>query len=158
MERAMQDVIRVHCFGCGALNERGLQIKSYWEGDEVVCRWLPQPHHIGYPGILYGGMIASIVDCHCLWTATAHAYRRAGEEMRDGDFRFFYVTGALKVNYRKPVPIDRPVELRARLAEFAEKKVTVNCDVLSGGTPAADAEVLAVRVPAGPAAARASRA
>jgi len=151
MERAMQDVIKVHCFGCGALNERGLQIKSYWEGDEVVCRWQPQPHHIGYPGILYGGMIASIVDCHCLWTATAHAYRRAGEKMREGDTRHLYVTAALKVNYRKPMPIERPVELRARLVEFAEKKISVACDVLSGGALAADAEVVAVRVPAGPA-------
>ncbi len=149
MERALQDIIKVHCFGCGALNERGLHIKSRWEGDEVVCRWQPQAHHIGYPGILYGGMIASIVDCHCLWTATAHAYRRAGQEMQEGVFRYSYVTAALKVNYRKPVPIDRPVELRARLAEFAEKKVAVHCDVLSGGALAADAEVLAVRVPAG---------
>ena len=146
MERAMQDVIRVHCFGCGALNERGLQIKSHWEGDDVVCRWQPQAHHIGYPGILYGGMIAAIVDCHCMWTATAHAYRRAGEEMRDGNVRYPYVTGALKVNYRKPVPIERAVDLRARVVEFAEKKVTVKCDVFSGGTLAADAEVLAVRV------------
>ena len=146
MERALQDVIKVHCFGCGALNERGLQIKSHWDGDEVVCRWQPQPHHIGYPGTLYGGMIASIVDCHCLWTATAHAYRRAGEELREGAFRHSYVTGALKVNYRKPVPIDRPVELRARLADFAERKVLVRCDVLTDGALAADAEVLAVRV------------
>ena len=150
MERAMQDVIRVHCFGCGALNERGLQIKSYWEGDDVVCRWQPQAHHIGYPGILYGGMIAAIVDCHCMWTATAHAYRRAGEEMREGDPRYFYVTGALKVNYRKPVSIERPVELRARVAEFAERKVTVTCGVLSAGAQVADAEVIAVRVPASP--------
>jgi len=150
MERAMQDVIRVHCFGCGSLNERGLQIKSYWQGEEVVCHWQPQPHHIGYPGILYGGMIAAIVDCHCIWTATAHAYRSAGEEMREGDARYFYVTAALKVNYRKPVPIDRAVELRARVTEFAGKKVTVRCDVLSGGALAADAEVLAVRAPVGP--------
>ena len=147
MERALQDVIKVHCFGCGALNERGFQIKSFWEGDDVVCRWRPQAHHIGYPGILYGGIIAAIVDCHCMWTATAHAYRRAGEEMRDGDIRHAYVTGALKVNYRKPVPIDRPIELRARLSEVGERKVTVRCDVLSAGAIAADAEVIAVRAP-----------
>ena len=147
MERAMQDVIKVHCFGCGALNERGLQIKSYWESDDVVCRWQPQAHHIGYPGILYGGLIAAVVDCHCMWTATAHAYRRAGEEMRAGGARHMYVTAALKVNYRRPVPIDRPVELRARIAEFADRKVSVLCDVLSDGGLAADAEVLAVRAP-----------
>ena len=81
MERALQDILKVHCYGCGALNERGLQIKSFWVGEEVVCAWQPKPHHIGHPGILYGGMIASVVDCHCIWAASAHAHRRAGIEM-----------------------------------------------------------------------------
>jgi len=57
--RALQDVLKVHCFGCGSLNEQGLQIKSHWQGDELVCHWQPLPHHIGHPGIVYGGTIAS---------------------------------------------------------------------------------------------------
>jgi acyl-coenzyme A thioesterase PaaI-like protein len=147
METAMQDRIKVHCFGCGALNEHGLQIKSFWDGDEVVCTWQPKPHHIGHPGILYGGTIASVVDCHCIWTAAAYAYRQAGAEM-DGAIRYPYVTASLKIDFRKPVPINRPLKLRARVIQFAERKATVSCDVHSDHGVSAVAELLAVRVPA----------
>ena len=146
VDRALQDVIQVQCFGCGALNEHGLQIKSFWAGDEVVCAWRPKPYHIGHPGILYGGLIASVVDCHCIWTASAHAYRRAGMEMKD-ELRFPFVTGGLSINYRKPVPIDHAVELRARVADFSERKTIVKCTVSSRGLACAEAEVVAVRVP-----------
>lgn len=145
MFRAMQDEVPIHCFGCGALNERGLQIKSFWAGDEVVCAWRPQPHHIGYPGILYGGLIASVVDCHCIWTASAYAHRAAGVEM-NGASRFPYVTAALNVNYRKPVPIDQAIDLRARVIEFGERKAIVHCNVSCQGIVSAEAEVVAVRM------------
>ena len=144
MTRAMQDVTPVHCFGCGSLNAQGLQIKSFWSGDEVLCAWRPQPHHIGYPGILYGGMIACVVDCHCAWTAVAYAHRMAGVEM-DGTMRFPYVTGSLTVNYRKPIPIDSAIELRARVVEFAERKALVKCVVTAKGVTCADADMVAVR-------------
>ena len=145
MIKAMQDAVPVHCFGCGALNERGLQIKSFWAGEDVVCAWRPQPHHIGHPGILYGGMIASVIDCHCIWTASAFAYRAAGVEM-EGALRFLYVTAALTVNYRKPVPIDQAIDLRARVVECGERKSLVQCKVSSRGILCADAEVVAVRM------------
>ena len=144
MARAMQDVTPVHCFGCGSLNARGLQIKSFWSGDEVLCAWRPEPHHIGHPGILYGGMIACVVDCHCVWTASAYAHRAAGVEM-DGTLRFPYVTASLTVNYRKPVPIDSAIELRARVVEFGERKALVKCLVTAKGVPCADADMVAVR-------------
>jgi len=144
MVRAMQDVTPVQCFGCGSLNAQGLQIKSFWSGDEVLCAWRPQPHHIGYPGILYGGMIACVVDCHCTWTAVAHAHRAAGIEM-DGTLRFPYVTGSLTVNYRKPVPIDSAIELRAKIVEFGERKALVKCVVTAQGVTCADADMVAVR-------------
>lgn len=147
MARAMQDVIKIQCFGCGALNEQGLQIKSFWAGDEVVCAWRPKPHHIGHPGILYGGLIASVVDCHCIWTASAHAYRRAGLQMAD-ELRFTYVTGGLSIRYKKPVPIEHAVELRARVAQFDDRKTIVTCTVTSGGVTRAEAEVVAVPLPA----------
>ena len=145
MTRAMQDVIPVHCFGCGSLNAHGLQIKSFWSGDEVLCAWRPELHHIGHPGILYGGMIACVVDCHCVWTASAHAHRAAGVEM-DGTLRFPYVTASLTVNYRKPVPIDSAIELRARVVEFGERKALVKCLVTAKGVPCADADMVAVRI------------
>lgn len=148
MVHAMQDLMPVHCFGCGALNEQGLQIKSFWAGEDVVCAWRPKPHHIGHPGILYGGMIASVIDCHCIWTAVAHAHRAAGVEI-DGTPRFAYVTAALSVNYRKPVPIDSAIDLRARVVQSGERKAIVKCTVTCRGVVCADAELVAVRMPAG---------
>lgn len=146
MEHALQDIAKVHCYGCGALNGHGLQIKSFWAGDDVVCAWRPQPHHIGHPGILYGGMIASVVDCHCIWTACAYAHRAAGVPI-EGTLRYAYVTAALKVNYRKPVPIGNAIDLRARVTEFGERKAIVHCKVSSQGILCAEAEVVAVRMP-----------
>lgn len=145
MHTAMQDIMPIHCFGCGALNEHGLQIKSFWLGEEAVCAWRPKAHHIGHPGILYGGMIASAVDCHCIWTAMADAHRRAGIEM-DGTPRFAFVTGTLSVRYRNPVPIEQAIELRARVAEARERKTVVRCTVSCRGTLCAEAELVAVRV------------
>jgi acyl-coenzyme A thioesterase PaaI-like protein len=152
MERALQDIAPVHCYGCGSLNPHGLQIKSFWAGDEVVCAWRAQPHHIGYPGILYGGILAAIVDCHALWTATAFAYRAAGVEFGGAEGGFGFVTASLKVDYRRPVPVDRPLELRARVTESTGKKSFVACTVICDGATSAEAEVLAVRarMPASP--------
>lgn len=142
----MQDEAPVHCYGCGALNAHGLQIKSFWAGEDVVCAWRPQPYHIGHPGILYGGIIASVVDCHCIWTASAYAHRAAGVEMKD-TLRFPYVTAGLTVNYRKPVPIGEAIELCARVADFGERKALVRCRVHCRGVLCAEAEAVAVRMP-----------
>lgn len=148
-ESAMQDRVKVQCYGCGSLNPHGLQIKSFWAGDEVVCVWRPGAEHIGHPGVLYGGLIASVVDCHCIWTAAAHAYRRAGREM-SGTLEYAYVTASLRVDYRKPVPIEQAVELRARETEFTGRKSIITCAVTSRGVLCAQAEVVAVLVTARP--------
>lgn len=148
MQHAMQDLMPNQCFGCGAHNAHGLQIKSFWAGEDVVCAWRPQPHHIGHPGILYGGMIASVIDCHCIWTAVAHAHRAHGAEMNETP-RFLYVTASLTVNYRKPVPIDSAVELRARVSESSERKAIVECTVTCRGVVCADARLVAVRMSTG---------
>jgi acyl-CoA thioesterase FadM len=147
MERAMQDRLPVHCFGCGALNEHGLQIKSFWSGEEVVCAWRPRPYHIGHPGVLYGGLIASVVDCHCIWTAAAHAARQAGIELDEAQ-SITFVTGTLTISYRKPIPIEQAIELRARVVDFTERKSVVKCSVSSRGVLCAEAEMIAVRISA----------
>ena len=137
--RALQDVMKVHCFGCGSLNDKGLQIKSHVEGEEVVCRWQPPPHHIGHPGIVYGGTIASIIDCHSMWTASA----QSGQLESGGPT---VVTARLAVNYLKPAKIDLPLELRARVTDKSERRFNVACRVLQDGVEVANAEVVAVRV------------
>ena len=83
-EKAIQDYYPdnvSHCYGCGRLNERGLQIKSYWLGDEAVCIYQPRPEHTAIPGYVYGGLIASLIDCHCTGTAAAASYQAAGRAM-----------------------------------------------------------------------------
>jgi predicted CxxxxCH...CXXCH cytochrome family protein len=80
-EKAFQDYYEdavSYCYGCGRLNEQGLQIKSRWEGEEAVCRYTPRPYHMAIPGFVYGGLIASLIDCHSTGTAAAAAYRAEG--------------------------------------------------------------------------------
>ena len=142
--RALQDVLKVQCFGCGALNAQGLQIKSRWEGDELVCRWRPPPHHIGHPGFVYGGTIASVVDCHAISTAMATHCRETGTDIATAAVPT--VTGRLTVNYLKPARIDAELVLRARVIDAGVRRVTVRCRVLQDGEECAVAEVITVRL------------
>jgi acyl-coenzyme A thioesterase PaaI-like protein len=135
-----------HCYGCGRLNEQGHKIKSFWDGDESVCTVWPEPYHIGMKGIVYGGFIASIIDCHSTGTAAAAAYRREGREMgTDPSLRF--VTASLHVDYLKPTPIEGPVELRSRVREAGERKVIVDTDLMVNGILCARGTVVAVKIP-----------
>src|SRR5512147_2653978 len=113
-----------HCYGCGRLNEHGHQIKSYWDGDESVCHFVPKPYHIAIPGYVYGGLLASLIDCHGTGTAAAAAYRAEKRDMgTEPAFRF--VTASLKVDYLKPTPLDEPLEIRGRVLEVKGRKVIV---------------------------------
>ena len=144
--RALQDRLQVHCFGCGTLNAHGLHIKSRWEGDEFVCVWQPRPEHIGHPGYVYGGTIASVVDCHAIWAALSAHCREAGHDLSSGPPPFAVVTASLRVNYLKPALVAQPLELRARIVEHAERKSVVACSVRQGAVECATAEVITVRV------------
>ena len=135
-----------HCYGGGRLNPDGLQIKSRWEGDEAVCTFTPRAYHTAIPGYVYGGLIASLIDCHSTGTASAAAHREAGREMgTDPALRF--LTAALHVNYLKPTPIDVPLEVRARVQEVKGRKVVVASRLLANGQVCATGEVVAVQVP-----------
>ena len=146
--KAIQDRIpHNHCYGCGAENPHGLQIKSFWDGKESVCTYTPRPEQSAGPTqYLYGGTIASIVDCHCVGTSIANYYAREGREIGEGA-PIWCVTGTLTVRYLKPVRIDRPVRLRATIRDCTDRKTTLDCEVLSGGDLAATGEVIAIRVP-----------
>jgi acyl-coenzyme A thioesterase PaaI-like protein len=144
--RALQDRLPVRCFGCGTLNAHGLHIKSRWEGDEFVCIWQPRPEHIGFPGCVYGGTIASVVDCHAIWASLSVRCRDAGHDLRSGPPPFAVVTGSLRVSFLEPASVAKPLELRARLVEHGERKSVVACRVLQGSMECATAEVVTVRV------------
>jgi acyl-coenzyme A thioesterase PaaI-like protein len=148
-QKAFQDYYPDHlsyCYGCGRLNEHGLQIKSYWDGDETLAIFTPQPHHIAIPGYVYGGLIASIIDCHGTGTAAAAAYRAEGRAM-DTDPPLRFVTASLHVDFLKPTPLGIPLEVRGQIKEIKGRKVVVSVGVSARGQVCARGEVVAVQMP-----------
>lgn len=135
-----------HCYGCGRLNADGYHVKSRWEGDESVSTVVPRPHHVSVPGFVYGGYIASVIDCHSTGTAAAAAHRAAGREIADGPLPRF-LTGTLKVEYLAPTPLGVPLELRSRVLEVKGRKVTVATDLTANGRLCARGEAVLVQVP-----------
>ncbi|MEK7783862.1 MAG: PaaI family thioesterase [Chloroflexota bacterium] len=148
-QKAFQDYYPdqlAHCYGCGRLNEHGLQIKSYWDGDESVCIFRPGPYHTAIPGYVYGGLIASLIDCHSTGTASAAAYRAQGREM-DTDPPLRFLTASLHVDYVRPTPIDGLLEVRARVKEIKGRKVVITSTLSAGGEVCARGEVVTVQMP-----------
>lgn len=135
-----------HCYGCGRLNEYGLHLKSYWDGEETVATFLPRPYHIAIPGYVYGGLIASIIDCHGTGTAAAAAYRAEGRAM-DTEPPLRFVTASLHVDYVRPTPLGVPLEVRGRVKEVKGRKVVVAATVSAEGVVCARGEVVAVQMP-----------
>lgn len=135
-----------HCYGCGRLNEHGLQIKSYWDGEESVCIFLPKPYHTAIPGYVYGGLIASLIDCHCTGTAAAAAYCAEGRTM-DTKPALRFLTASLHVDYLSPTPLGEPLEIRASVKEIKGRKVVVAAKLSTKGELCARGEVVAIQVP-----------
>lgn len=144
---AIQDQIpNNHCYGCGTENPLGMQIKSHWDGDVSKCTYVPRPEQCAGPTqYLYGGTIASLIDCHSVGTAMSAFYRREGRETGDPP-EIWCVTARLSVDYLKPTAIDHPVELHATIDAMTDKKAVVQTTVYSNGAAVAKGEVVAVRV------------
>ncbi|HNY96344.1 MAG TPA: PaaI family thioesterase [Smithellaceae bacterium] len=135
-----------HCYGCGSLNEKGLQIKSFWNGEESVCTYTPRDYHTAIPGFVYGGLIASLIDCHSTGTASAAKYRAEGREMgSDPPLRF--VTASLHVDYLLPTPIGVPLEVRGKVKMIKGRRVVVETRLLAEGKVCAQGEVVVVQMP-----------
>ena len=135
-----------HCYGCGRLNEHGLHIRSAWDGDETVAVLTPRPYHTAIPGYVYGGLIASFVDCHGTGSAALAAYRAAGRAP-DTEPPLRFVTASLKVDYLRPTPMGVPLEARGRIAEVKRRKITVDIEVTAAGAVCAKGQVVAVLMP-----------
>ncbi len=133
------------CFGCGVHNQEGLQIKSFWDGEESVCHWSSEKKYQGWPNLLNGGILATLVDCHCMGSAMADAYKREDRSL-DSDPIYRYATGTLTVKYIRPTPNNKPLELRAKVKEVKGRKTTLECKVLVEGEVTAEADVIAIRV------------
>ncbi len=134
------------CYGCGRLNPAGYQIKSYWDGDETVAHFLPDEHHTSLPGYVYGGLLASLIDCHGTGTAAAAGYRAESRPM-DSQPPLRYLTASLHVDYLKPTPLGTMLEVRGRIKEVKGRKVVVEEWIVAAGEVTVRGEVVAVQVP-----------
>ena len=132
------------CFGCGPANGKGLRIRSFASGDEVVCEWMPEPHHEAFPGMLNGGIIGTLLDCHSNWTAAHHLMRQAGEERPPCT-----VTADFHVKLRKPTPVDRTLHLRGEVVESTGDAVVVRSSISADGEVTATCKGTFVAVPPG---------
>jgi hypothetical protein len=135
------------CFGCGSAHPSGLHIKSYWDADgvHVLCKHRPGPEYTGWPGLVYGGLLAMLVDCHSNWTAMAYHYRAEGRE--PGTLPAVEcVTGRLGISYLKPTPMGVELTLKARVEGEVGRKTRVLCEVWAGDVMTATGDSVFVRV------------
>lgn len=146
---ALQDLYPddfAHCYGCGRLNTDGLHVKSEWADGESLARFRPAPYHMALPGFVYGGLIASLADCHAMATAAAASMVAKGlTPGRDQTLRF--VTASLSVEFLRPTPLGPELLLRARPMETGERKVIVAVTILADNVECATSRVIAVRAP-----------
>ncbi len=151
-EKAVQDCYPeefAHCYGCGRLNPDGMQIKSYWDGKECVCHCKPRPYYTGgFPGFSYGGLISSLIDCHSAATASAAKLQSEGFTLNDRPPSRF-VTASLKVDFLKPTPIDKVLELKGWPQEISDRKVIVSATLSADGEVCAKGEAVMVKLPEG---------
>ena len=148
-EKAFQDFYpdaMAHCYGCGRLNGLGHQVKSYWDGEESVCHFQPRPEHIAIPGYVYGGLLASLIDCHGTGTAAAAGYRAENRAM-DTQPPLRYLTASLHVDYLKPTPLGPELEIRARVKEVKGRKIVIEEWIVVNEVVTVRGEVVAVQVP-----------
>jgi acyl-coenzyme A thioesterase PaaI-like protein len=147
---SLQDRFAPHnrCFGCGPSNPEGLRIKSYPTADEpdaeVVCTWTPEPHHEAFEGVLNGGIIGALLDCHSNWTAAWTLMRRQGATSPPCT-----VTAEFHVRMRKPTPMDGPLQLTARPVSCEGNRVEVHAELAAGGEVTATCEGVFVAVKPG---------
>jgi len=116
------------CFGCGPSNPKGLRIRSFVRGDEVVARWHPEPYHEAFPGVLNGGIIGTLLDCHSNWTAAYHLMKQGG-----ADHPPCTVTADYAIKLTRPTPTDEDVELVATVAEIKEDRAVIDAKLIAKG-------------------------
>jgi acyl-coenzyme A thioesterase PaaI-like protein len=120
------------CYGCGPANDQGLRIESREDGEELVADWTPRPHHAAFEGVLNGGVIGTLLDCHANWTAAIHLMRAGGHDAPPS-----CVTADYTIRLLRPTPMDGPVHLRARVVEMSDNRVTVEAELSARGRPTA---------------------
>jgi acyl-coenzyme A thioesterase PaaI-like protein len=132
------------CFGCGPANDHGLHVGSFADGEAVVAEWIPQAHHQAFPGVLNGGIIGTLLDCHSNWTAARHLMERRGADRPPTT-----VTAELSIRLLEPTPIDGPVRLRGVVVDSSDRRATVESELSAGGRVTATCRAVFVAVSEG---------
>ncbi len=128
MEKSLQETYAPDgiCFGCGVKNEKGLRIKSYADGAEVTAEWLAESYHQAFPGMLNGGIVGALLDCHSNWTAAYFLMKQSGKSEPDCT-----VTANYSIKLLRPIPFDAPITLKARVVESSEDRATVEAELIA---------------------------
>lgn len=132
------------CFGCGVKNEKGLRIRSFPNGEEVTAEWKPEEHHQAFSGMLNGGIIGALLDCHSNWTAAYFLMKQSGKTEPDCT-----VTANYSIKLLRPTPSDATIKLTARVVESTEDRATVEAELIAGGKICATCKGLFVIVKEG---------
>ncbi|MCJ1909616.1 PaaI family thioesterase [Planococcus ruber] len=151
IEHAIQDEYAedfAWCYGCGRLNQEGHQFRTGWQGEETVTVYTPKPEHTAIPGFVYGGLIASLVDCHGTGSASLALHRKNGFAPGSGEAPPRFVTASLHVDYKKPTPQGKTLKAVGRIEEIHPKKFKILVDVFAEEELVATGEVQAVVMPA----------
>jgi acyl-coenzyme A thioesterase PaaI-like protein len=116
------------CFGCGPANAKGLRIRSFAEGDELICDWKPEPHHLAFAGIVNGGICGALLDCHSNWTAAIHLMKAKHQSALPCT-----VTAEFAVKLKRPTPLDATLHLRAKVVESTDDQAVVEATISANG-------------------------
>jgi acyl-coenzyme A thioesterase PaaI-like protein len=127
-EKSLQETYApsMACFGCGPANSKGLHIRSFPHGEEVIATFNPETYQEAFPGMLSGGIIGTLLDCHCNWAAAYHLMKQAG-----ADHPPCTVTADYTITLKRPTPTDQPIELRARVIESKEDRAIVEGELIA---------------------------
>ena len=145
-EKCLQEQFAPHnkCFGCGPANEQGLRLRSFARGDELVASWTPRPQHEAFEGILNGGIVGALLDCHCNWAAAWHLMQR-----NKLDRPPCTVTAEYTIQLRQPTPTSQPLDLTARVVESSERRAVVSGELSYQGSVTATCRGLFIAVKPG---------
>ncbi len=147
---AVQDFYPDHlaqCFGCGRLNEFGYRLRTRWDGDETVTLFTPAPYHTAVPGVVYGGLLACLVDCHSTASGAAALYRAEGRDFTDDGVAHRCVTGTLTVRFLRPTVLGPRLEVRGRIVSVEGRKVTVSSRVAVADEVTVEGDAIVLEVP-----------
>lgn len=137
-----------HCYGCGAENPQGHKLKSFMKGDVVEARFTVDPIYTGgFPKNVYGGLLASLLDCHGAASAAAYAHQAMAREIGDGHSLQRFVTGTLTVVYHKPTPIGVELLLQGKLKSLQNRKAVIELSLSAHGVTTVSAEMIAIQLP-----------